>query len=95
MFNNIFLKHAGFNEPYRSRLQQKAIQVENAERIESVMNSPWGVIHRRPLKNVKIDKDIEPVKLGDIVRVHDSNYIGEVKRTCAMIEEDDLVEYGF
>lgn len=78
---DIYYEHAGFNEDERSRKQQKEVQVENAERAEVVMHAPHGVLHRRTLKNIKVDNEIEPVNLGDIVRVHDSNYIGEVKKT--------------
>lgn len=77
----------------RSRKQQKEVQVENPERAEIVMNSPFGVLHRKTLKNIRVDKDISPVKLGDIVRVHDSNYIGEIKKVCAILDEGDLAEY--
>jgi len=57
------------------------------------MNSPFGITHRRALKNLSIVKDITPVNLGDIVRVHDSNYIGEVKKLCSILGETDLAEY--
>jgi acetoin utilization deacetylase AcuC-like enzyme len=68
-------------------------QVENAERAEIVINPPFGIIHRRSLKNVRIIKDISPATLGDIVRVHDSNYIGEVKKACSVLNVGDLAEY--
>lgn len=67
--------------------------MENAERAEIVMKEPFGVVNRRLLRNIRIHRDIEPVKLGDIVRVHDSNYIGEVKKACEMTDEGELVEY--
>jgi acetoin utilization deacetylase AcuC-like enzyme len=68
-------------------------QLENAERAEIVMNSPFGIIHRRSLNNLVIDRNPPAVGLGDIVRVHDSNYIGEIKRTCAMLDDTEMIEY--
>lgn len=74
-------------------MQQKEIQVENPERAEIVVNSPKGLIYRHSLRNVKLNKNITPAKLGDIVRVHDSNYIGEIKKFCEIIDDGELWEY--
>jgi acetoin utilization deacetylase AcuC-like enzyme len=71
-------------------MQQKEIQVENPERAEIVVNSPKGLIYRHSLRNVKLNKNITPAKLGDIVRVHDSNYIGEIKKFCEIIDDGEL-----
>lgn len=68
-------------------------QVENAERAEIIMNSPFGILYRRSLKHLTIDRNPSAIKIGDIVRVHDSNYIGEIKKTCGMLDETDLIEY--
>lgn len=57
------------------------------------MNSPFGILHRRSLKNVTIDTNPSKVKFGDVVRVHDSNYIGELRRICEELEEEELIEY--
>ena len=87
------MKHAGFNEECRSRRHQKMSQVENAERVEVIINSPSGILHRNTLKHITIKSDFEAVKLGDIVRVHDSNYIGEVIDACNNLDEDELCEF--
>lgn len=75
----LYFRHAEFNEKHRDKEYQKSIQVENPERAEIVMNSPYGIMHRTTMRNVTINREIKPALLGDIVRVHDSNYIGEIK----------------
>lgn len=58
---DIFFKHAGFNDKERSRRQQKLMQVENAERVEVIINSPTGILCRNTLKNIKTVSDFKPV----------------------------------
>lgn len=57
------------------------------------MNSPFGILNRKSLKNISIDTNPTAVCLGDIVRVHDSNYIGEIRKIWGELSEDELIEY--
>lgn len=86
-------EHAGFNEKHRDRKQQKDKQLENAERAEVVVNPPYGILHRKFLKNIQLSKSFAPAMLGDIVRVHDSNYIGDVKDKCSKLKDEELKEF--
>ena len=77
----------------RSRRHQKMEQCENAERAEIIAEPPKGIMHRHTLKNVTFSNEFETVKVGDIVRVHDSNYIGDIMRRCEDLDEHDLENY--
>jgi hypothetical protein len=48
-FDDIYFKHAGFDDEREPRHLQRYSQMENAERLECLMNIPFGVFHNTHL----------------------------------------------
>ncbi|KAJ0401781.1 hypothetical protein P43SY_006035 [Pythium insidiosum] len=55
---------------------------ENLERIETLVDRRFGVLHAREFRNIAWDYDIPRADIADILRVHEYRYVQRLRRAC-------------
>jgi hypothetical protein len=81
-----------------TRIKRRTLQVENPDRLNVLLQPPFGVFHSDFFINRFDFREVsKPACLSDILLVHEYNYVESIRTICEELKRDNpdgIVKYG-
>ncbi len=99
IYHGTCLNHCKLSETdHITRVKQRTLQVENPDRLNVLLQPPFGIFHSDFLKSRFNFREVsKPATLADILLVHEYNYVESIRTICEDLKRNDpdgIVKYG-